>query len=182
MLLKILRKEKLFEGKFTKLFGTFFLDKKGNEKVWEWINKKDFSLILAITKDKKIVLIKNYRIPVEKYCIEFPAGLFDKENESPEDVARRELLEETGYTGEIFTPLERFCSSVAALNNYGYPFVVINAEKIAEPDLEDSEDIEVIEVPCNELYDFYEKSISEGFDFNIRIIALYEIAKQKGLI
>ncbi len=182
MLLKILRKEKLFEGKFTKLWGTIFLDKKGNEGTWEWMDKKDFAMVLAITQDKKIVLIKNYRVPIEKYCIEFPAGLLDKPNENPEEAARRELLEETGYAGENFIPLESYASSVSALNNFAHPFVVVNAKKIAEPALEDSEDIEVIEVPCDELYSFYEKSIADGFDFNIRIIALYEIAKYKGFI
>jgi len=127
-------------------------------------------------------LIKNYRIPVEQYCIEFPAGLLDKANENPEEAARRELLEETGYTGEVFVPIAPFASSVASLSNHAYPFVVVNATKIAEPALEDSEDIEVIEVDEDKLYDFYEKSIAEGLDFNIRILAMYEIAKRKGLI
>ena len=182
MLLQILRKEKLFEGKFTKLWGTIFLDKKGNECVWEWLDKKNIALVLAVTKDKKIVLIKNYRVPIEKYCIEFPAGLLDKVDESPEEAARRELLEETGYTGENFIALTSYGNSVAAMNNIAYPFVLVDAEKVSESSLEDSEDIEVIEVPCDQLYEFYEKSIAEGLDFNIRILALYEIAKRKGLI
>ena len=182
MLLQILRKEKLFEGKFIKLWSTIFLDKKGNECVWEWMDKKDLALVLALTKDKKIVLIKNYRVPIEKYTIELPAGLLDKVDENPEEAARRELLEETGYTGENFIAVTPFANSVAAMNSIAHPFVLVDARKVSKPNLEDSEDIEVIEVPCDELYDFYEKSSTEGLDFNIRILALYEIAKRKGLI
>lgn len=49
---------------------------------------------------QEILLQKQFRPPVNKICIEFPAGLID-EGETPEDCAVRELAEETGYVGEV---------------------------------------------------------------------------------
>ncbi len=82
MPLIIKNKKLLFQGKFTKLWGTIFLDKAGKERTWEWLEKKNPVLIFPITQDNKIILIKNFRIPFEKYIIEIPAGLLDKEGEA----------------------------------------------------------------------------------------------------
>lgn len=55
--------------------------------------------IVAITDDRKLVLVEQHRIPVGKSTIELPAGLVGDEtaNEDLAEAARRELLEETGY-------------------------------------------------------------------------------------
>lgn len=53
-------------------------------------------MILALRKDGKIILIKQYRHSVGSYTLELPAGQIDK-NESPRKAAIRELYEETGY-------------------------------------------------------------------------------------
>jgi ADP-ribose pyrophosphatase len=57
------------------------------------------AIIPIIGKD--IVVIKQYRHAIERAIFELPAGTLEKE-ESPEECARRELLEETGYTGSSF--------------------------------------------------------------------------------
>lgn len=53
-------------------------------------------IILTLRKDKKILLIRQYRQSVESYTLELPCGQIDK-NESPRKAAIRELYEETGY-------------------------------------------------------------------------------------
>ncbi len=181
MPLQIVSKEKIFKGKFTSLWSTKFLDKSNKEGVWEWMEKPDAVIIIPITKDGKLVLIKNYRVPIERYCIEFPAGLLDQKGENREDAARRELLEETGYIAEKFIPLRPVANVPASLNNFLYPYVALGAQRVNNNSGDVNEDIEVIEIPCYELFDFYEKC-PENVDFSIRIISLYELAKQKGFI
>ena len=53
--------------------------------------------VIAITEDKKIILVEQYRKPLERSIIEIPAGKIEP-NEAPEITALRELEEETGYT------------------------------------------------------------------------------------
>lgn len=72
-------------------------------------NKPNGIGIIAIIKQtKKIVLIENFRFPIDKKCIEFPSGIIDKEDYENEDeieiakqAGKRELLEETGYEGDF---------------------------------------------------------------------------------
>ncbi|MBI5975333.1 NUDIX hydrolase [Staphylococcus canis] len=55
--------------------------------------------ICALTPDQKVILVKQYRKPMEKVLLEIPAGKLEP-NENPEDAAKRELEEETGYKTE----------------------------------------------------------------------------------
>lgn len=71
---------------------------------WEFVERKNISgivAIVAVTDSGKLLLIEQYRPPVDKNVIELPAGLAgdSRENagEALENAARRELLEETGY-------------------------------------------------------------------------------------
>ena len=61
-----------------------------------WVN------IIAITKNNEVVLVSQYRHGVEQVLLEIPAGVMDPEDESLLQTAKRELLEETGYTSENF--------------------------------------------------------------------------------
>src|SRR5699024_5963277 len=66
--------------------------------------------IIAITPDKKIVLVEQYRKPLERTLIEIPAGKMET-GEKPEITAVRELEEETGYTTHNLTYVDSFYTS-----------------------------------------------------------------------
>ena len=55
---------------------------------------------LALTPDKKVILVRQFRAGPEKILTEMPGGFIDK-GESPKAAAKRELLERSGYTGEF---------------------------------------------------------------------------------
>ena len=85
----------LYEGKFKRFVS------KNNWEYVEGVHHEGVVVILAMTDAKEVILIEQYRIPVEKNVIEFPAGLVSDmehcKDETLEEAARRELLEETGY-------------------------------------------------------------------------------------
>lgn len=63
--------------------------------------------IVPITDEGKIIFVKQYRKPIEKETIEIPAGKLDQ-GELPEDCALRELREETGFAGNLFSKFSYF--------------------------------------------------------------------------
>ena len=65
------------------------------------------------------ILVRQYRKAVEKTLLEVPAGGIDV-GETPETAARRELLEETGFTADIIEPLASFYSSPGFCTERGY--------------------------------------------------------------
>lgn len=68
------------------------------------VNATGAAVIVAVTDEQKLLLVEQYRIPVQRRTIELPAGIIGDEaghsNESFSDAARRELREETGYEAE----------------------------------------------------------------------------------
>jgi ADP-ribose pyrophosphatase len=67
--------------------------------------------VLALTSSGDVLLVRQFREPVRHEMLEIPAGLRDMEGETPEECARRELVEETGYAAARIEPLGRFFSS-----------------------------------------------------------------------
>ncbi len=79
---------------------------------WEFIQRNNCTgivIIVPMTDDQQVIFVEQYRPPVDKFVIEFPAGLLndraDYPDESIESGAKRELMEETGYRAEQIIPL-----------------------------------------------------------------------------
>lgn len=106
-----------------------------------WVN------VIALTREKQVVLIEQYRHGVGEVMLELPAGMMDEEDAGPEAAARRELLEETGYTGARFIEVGRVYPNPATHTNMTFSFLALGVEKVAEQHLEETEDIEVQLLP-----------------------------------
>src|SRR6478672_3696123 len=93
----------LYKGQYVALV------KEGHWEFANRVNTTGAAVILAVTDDQKLLLVEQYRIPVKSRTIELPAGIIgDDPGESDEDpakAARRELLEETGYSAAEVTTL-----------------------------------------------------------------------------
>lgn len=105
---------------------------------------------LAITNDGKAIMVKQYRHPVEEVLVELPGGFID-EGETPEQGMRRELLEETGYEFSEVIEVGKIAANPGVLNNYTHLFLATGGNKIAEPDFDPHEDMEMIFVPVEEV-------------------------------
>lgn len=97
---------------------------------------------LAITADDKMVLVRQYRYGIDRSSLEVPGG-YAEPDEDPRDAALRELLEETGYGGGDWAPLITLAPNPAMLTNWLHCFVGVGVERIAEPTLDENEDVTV---------------------------------------
>lgn len=76
----------------------------GNKGIREVILHNGGAVVLPVKDDGKIVMVKQYRYPFDKFLLELPAGKLEID-EDPQVCATRELTEETGYTSEKVTKL-----------------------------------------------------------------------------
>ena len=64
---------------------------------WEVVRPLDAACVLAVTPQRDVLLVRQFRAAARRRILEVPAGLLDVEGEDPSSCAARELLEETGY-------------------------------------------------------------------------------------
>lgn len=65
------------------------------------------AVMMAVDEKKRVLLVRQYRLPADKYLWELPAGRLD-DGEKPLQAAKRELAEETGYRAREWTKLAKF--------------------------------------------------------------------------
>jgi ADP-ribose pyrophosphatase len=111
----------------------------------------DWVLILALTRDEKVLMVRQYRHGIERACLELPGGLVDPADDSPALSARRELLEETGYRTEKIVLIGECFPQPAVLSNRCFFYLAQNAAETQPQHLDSGEDIEIIKIPLKEI-------------------------------
>jgi len=132
----------LFASKLFNVVRRFQTGHSGNPLERHLILHPGAITVLPILDDGRVVLVKQYRIAVEKYLIELPAGTREP-NEEPIITAGRELIEETGFTAGNIEPLTVFYSSPGILHEEMHLFLATDL-KPGPSHLEDGEDIQVL--------------------------------------
>lgn len=118
--------------------------------------------ILAQTESGKFLIVKQYRPGPEKVLSDIPGGGME-EGENPEEAGLRELLEETGYTGEV-TYLHT-CFNAAYSSMLKHTIVVTGCKKVDELQNDDEENLGVSEVTKEELLGIVNKGDITLSDF-----------------
>ena len=111
----------------------------------EWLS------IIPLTPNNEVVMVRQYRHGVKKVLLEIPGGLMDKGDISPETAARRELLEETGYTPKTMILLGSLYPQPAVQTNRYHIFLAKDAVKTGETNFDVGEDIETVLVPLKDI-------------------------------
>jgi ADP-ribose pyrophosphatase len=111
----------------------------------------DWATILALTKQQEVIMVRQYRHGAQKVILELPGGALDSKEESPLQAARRELMEETGYSSDTFIQIGCVSPNPANQTNLIYSFLALDAEKVGDQELDDTEDIEVVLRPLEEV-------------------------------
>jgi ADP-ribose pyrophosphatase len=125
---------------------------------WEYVERTKASAgvaIVALTPENKLILVEQYRVPMQKAVIELPAGLAgdqEDEHEAFLEAAKRELLEETGYEASNWTECAGGPPSAGLSTEVVIFFAARNLRKTSAGGGEGSENIQVHEVALSDLH------------------------------
>ncbi len=114
-----LGEETVLQGRFISVRRARFLDPDGVPFERDIVRHPGAVAVVAVTADRGVVLVQQYRPAVDGWVLEIPAGTCDVDGEPPETTADRELVEEAGYaagaltllTAAVITP--GFCDEVS---------------------------------------------------------------------
>lgn len=118
------------------------------------IQGSDAVLVLARTEEKKWILVKQFRPAMREWTLEFPAGSIDS-NESPQEAAARELLEETGFVCRSLQPMG--IGRIMASRHPARGYAFFGQEAFRSNDFQAVDPTEVVLVTTTELKDLVQR-------------------------
>jgi ADP-ribose pyrophosphatase len=192
ILMQIVDVKKLTRERWLNLYAARF-EHNGHKGRWVFASRHppskdavtgDAVIIVPVLRERgkkpRLVVIKEYRVPVRGYIYALPAGLLD-EGESIEQAARRELMEETGLTIRRVRKVSPLLYSSAGLTDESSYLIFVDAATVPgrKPKLEASEELEPL------LLDF--ESLSKLCDdrsvrFDVRAWTVLHLYQQLGKI
>ena len=145
---------------------------------WDYVQRPNSEAavgILAITPEDDILLVEQFRIPLQRRVIEIPAGLVGDEEpfrgERLAETARRELLEETGYLAGRIEPLLSSPTSAGMTSETTHIFRAFDLERTGEGGGVGGEDIRIHHVPVVEIRRWLMDREQEGTAIDFKIHA-----------
>lgn len=108
-------------------------------------------LTFPVTADNQVIFVRQYKHGAGDIFLELPGGVIDEGETDPLEAAKREMLEETGYTSnEVEFLIEVIDNPTKDTNKISF-FLARNVELVAAQDLDETENIEVVQVPLTEV-------------------------------
>ncbi len=136
--------------------------------------------VLAVTDEREIVLVEQFRIPVGRRVIEVPAGLYGDEpehaGESPAECAARELFEETGFRAASVEPLIASPTSAGMTSEWTHLFHATGLTREGDGGGVGGEDIRTHLVPLDGLRGWLAAQEADGAGVDFKIHAALWLA------
>ncbi|MBN2909781.1 NUDIX hydrolase [Polycladomyces sp. WAk] len=147
---KTVKSQTIYEGNIIRVQLDQVILPDGGTSQREIVKHPGAVAVVAITDEKKLVLVRQFRKPLEKTILEIPAGKLEP-GEDPRACAFRELEEETGYQAEEMTPLVSFYTSPGFADEIMHLYVANGLRKgEAQPDQD--EFVELVELTLPEAW------------------------------
>ena len=143
------------------------------------VEKKSVSLVVAMDNDNRVILTTEHKYPVNALHIGLPGGTFDNENDNPLDVAKRELLEETGYASNHWKSLGVVSEYTTKDTHKVHLFVAKDVYKVAEQKLDITEEIKFEFVPLDKAVTM---CINNEIELAAGIVALFKVFYESPLV
>jgi len=146
---KLLASKRIYEGRLVNLRQDAVVLSSGRETVREVVEHPNCVAIVAINSEDNVVMVRQFRKPVEGVLLEIPAGVIEP-GEEPQECALRELEEETGYMAGKMERIGGFYSSPGYSTEFLYLFLATDLQKgSTHPD--EDEIIEVVSIPWEQI-------------------------------
>jgi len=123
----------------------------GKQHPFYVLSTRDWVNIVALTPEKKVLLVSQYRHGSGETSLEIPGGAVDAEDSSPEAAARRELLEETGYEAKEWYLIGQVQPNPAILDNTCYTYLALGATPAGPLNLDEGEELELLQADFADL-------------------------------
>ena len=115
------------------------------------INPPDWVNVVALTPDRQLVLVRQFRYGINEFSLEIPGGVIDA-GEDPVVAGLRELREESGFVGRNARLLGSVHPNPAMQSNRCHLVLVEDARRTAELDWDPDEEMEIVTLPVDEVY------------------------------
>jgi 8-oxo-dGTP pyrophosphatase MutT (NUDIX family) len=115
------------------------------------IHEPDWGMVFAVTDDRRVVLVRQYKHGIGRVTVELPAGYLEAGDGSPEEAIRRELREETGYEPAEIRKLADIICSPTRSSQMGHLFLATGCRRAGDQSLDPAERIEVVLAPLADL-------------------------------
>ena len=171
-----LNRELAYQGTVLKIYRDTVIAN-GVEEVFDFIHHNGAAAVLPITKDGKIMLVRQYRNALDRFTLELPAGKVDSPEEPRIDCAYRELEEETGFKTDKLEYLMTVNTTVALCNEAIDIFVAKNLI----PSKQHLDEDESIDVEIWEVKDLLDMIYSGKMTDSKTIAAVLAYAQQEGI-
>jgi ADP-ribose pyrophosphatase len=141
---RLVSRRRIFEGRLVTLDVDRVIEPSGMEVEREILRHPGAAVLLAVTDERKVVLVRQYRHAAGELMLEAPAGTIDA-GEEPAETARRELVEETGYFPNRLEKLTQFFPSPGVLEELMHLYLATDLERRVGS-LDDDESLEPVEL------------------------------------
>jgi ADP-ribose pyrophosphatase len=184
--MRIAKKEIAFEGNHLRIVKKYFETDEGEEGIWETVERTNVYnngavVVVALTKKGEVILERNWRVPLESFVLQFPAGLVDREKESAEETAQRELLEETGYMAKRLIPVIQTPLSPDLTTTEAKHFFAPDVEFVGQGRKDAADKIEVLKVSVKQLSEFL-LNLPQDTKLDLRVPGILWILEKRKLI
>ncbi len=144
--------EKIYDGEILHVYKDQVILPNGKEAGRELIRHIGAVCVVPITEDGMVVMEKQFRYPINQVITEIPAGKLDSYNEDRLEAAKRELLEETGYTAENWVDMGVYYPA-AAYSDEKITMYLATGLKKGMQKLDDDEFLNIEQIPLKQLVD-----------------------------